>query len=138
MFFGKLPSAPQARRPGRASRQPSASVRATINAKRMRGIPIRSVMYLTREHGGERAAVRFSAARTDQVIRTLRSPRPSLLVVIGGLHSSYVELLSLNFFVGSFQMYFVKRILPFILVLIVGYTLGYQDAYRGPDSLGWK
>ena len=35
-------------------------------------------------------------------------------------------------------MYFVKRILPFILVLAIGYTLGYQDAYRGPSSLGWK
>ncbi len=33
---------------------------------------------------------------------------------------------------------FAKRVLPFILVLAVGYTLGYQDAYRGPSSLGWK
>ena len=31
-----------------------------------------------------------------------------------------------------------KRVLPFILVLAVGYTLGYQDAYRGPSSLGWR
>lgn len=31
----------------------------------------------------------------------------------------------------------VKRILPFIVVLALGYTLGYQDAYRGPKSLGW-
>jgi hypothetical protein len=35
-------------------------------------------------------------------------------------------------------MFFVKRILPFILVLAIGYTLGYNDAYRGPSSLGWK
>ena len=33
---------------------------------------------------------------------------------------------------------FLKRILPLILALIIGYTLGYQDAYRGPASLGWK
>lgn len=33
---------------------------------------------------------------------------------------------------------FLKRILPIILALLIGYTLGYQDAYRGPDSLGWK
>jgi hypothetical protein len=32
----------------------------------------------------------------------------------------------------------LKRILPFILVLAAGYALGYQDAYRGPKSLGWK
>jgi hypothetical protein len=32
----------------------------------------------------------------------------------------------------------VKRVLPFILVLALGYALGYQDAYRGPASLGWK
>ncbi len=31
----------------------------------------------------------------------------------------------------------VKRILPFIVALALGYTLGYQDAYRGPKSLGW-
>jgi hypothetical protein len=35
-------------------------------------------------------------------------------------------------------MFFVKRVLPFILVLAIGYTLGYNDAYRGPSSLGWK
>jgi hypothetical protein len=35
-------------------------------------------------------------------------------------------------------MFFVKRILPFILAIAVGYTIGYNDAYRGPDSLGWK
>ncbi len=35
-------------------------------------------------------------------------------------------------------MFFVKRVLPFIVVLAIGYTLGYQDAYRGPSSLGWK
>jgi hypothetical protein len=35
-------------------------------------------------------------------------------------------------------MFFVKRILPFILILAIGYTLGYNDAYRGPSSLGWK
>ena len=35
-------------------------------------------------------------------------------------------------------MSLVKRVLPFILVLAIGYTLGYQDAYRGPASLGWK
>jgi hypothetical protein len=32
----------------------------------------------------------------------------------------------------------VKRILPFIVVLALGYTLGYQDAFRGPRSVGWK
>ena len=32
----------------------------------------------------------------------------------------------------------LKRMLPFIAILAVGYTLGYQDAYRGPSSLGWK
>lgn len=35
-------------------------------------------------------------------------------------------------------MFFVKRVLPILLLLAVGYTLGYQDAYRGPSSLGWK
>jgi hypothetical protein len=35
-------------------------------------------------------------------------------------------------------MFFVKRVLPFLVVLALGYTLGYQDAYRGPASLGWK
>jgi hypothetical protein len=35
-------------------------------------------------------------------------------------------------------MFFVKRVLPFILALALGYTLGYNDAYRGPASLGWK
>jgi len=35
-------------------------------------------------------------------------------------------------------MPYVKRILPFVLVLALGYTLGYNDAYRGPASLGWK
>ena len=33
---------------------------------------------------------------------------------------------------------FLRRILPILIALILGYTLGYQDAYRGPDSLGWK
>ena len=33
---------------------------------------------------------------------------------------------------------FLRRILPLLLALIIGYTLGYNDAYRGPDSLGWK
>lgn len=32
----------------------------------------------------------------------------------------------------------LKRVLPFIAILAIGYTLGYQDAYRGPSSLGWK
>lgn len=25
-----------------------------------------------------------------------------------------------------------------ILCIVIGYTLGYQDAFRGPSSLGWK
>jgi len=33
--------------------------------------------------------------------------------------------------------YTLKRFVPFILVLAIGYTLGYKDAYRGPSSLGW-
>lgn len=33
---------------------------------------------------------------------------------------------------------FAKRVVPLFLVLALGYTLGYQDAYRGPLSLGWK
>ena len=32
----------------------------------------------------------------------------------------------------------VRRVLFVIAMLVVGYTLGYQDAYRGPSSLGWK
>jgi hypothetical protein len=32
----------------------------------------------------------------------------------------------------------VKRFAPFLVLLALGYTLGYQDAYRGPSSLGWK
>ncbi len=35
-------------------------------------------------------------------------------------------------------LFLVKRVLPFILVLVAGYTIGDQDAYRGPSSLGWK
>jgi hypothetical protein len=31
----------------------------------------------------------------------------------------------------------VKRFVPFLLLLTLGYTLGYNDAYRGPSSLGW-
>jgi hypothetical protein len=31
----------------------------------------------------------------------------------------------------------VKRFVPFFLLLALGYTLGYNDAYRGPRSLGW-
>ena len=30
-----------------------------------------------------------------------------------------------------------RFILP-ILGILIGYGLGYQDAYRGPSSLGWK
>ena len=33
---------------------------------------------------------------------------------------------------------FLRRILPVLVALILGYTLGYLDAFRGPDSLGWK
>jgi hypothetical protein len=33
---------------------------------------------------------------------------------------------------------FLRRILPLLLAILIGYTLGYNDAYRGPDSLGWK
>jgi hypothetical protein len=33
--------------------------------------------------------------------------------------------------------YTLKRFVPFVLLLAVGYTLGYNDAYRGPSSLGW-
>jgi hypothetical protein len=33
---------------------------------------------------------------------------------------------------------FLRRILPLLLAIVAGYTLGYQDAYRGPSSLGWK
>jgi hypothetical protein len=33
---------------------------------------------------------------------------------------------------------FLKRILPLIVAITIGYTLGYNDAYRGPSSLGWK
>lgn len=31
-----------------------------------------------------------------------------------------------------------RRILFVFITLVIGYTLGYQDAYRGPSSLGWK
>jgi hypothetical protein len=33
--------------------------------------------------------------------------------------------------------YTLKRFVPFVLLLAIGYTLGYKDAYRGPASLGW-
>lgn len=31
-----------------------------------------------------------------------------------------------------------KRIASVVALLVLGYTLGFQDAYRGPSSLGWK
>jgi hypothetical protein len=33
--------------------------------------------------------------------------------------------------------YTLKRFVPIVLLLVIGYTLGYKDAYRGPSSLGW-
>ena len=32
----------------------------------------------------------------------------------------------------------LRRFIVPILGILIGYTLGYQDAYRGPSSLGWK
>jgi hypothetical protein len=33
--------------------------------------------------------------------------------------------------------YTLKRFVPFVFFLAIGYTLGYKDAYRGPSSVGW-
>jgi hypothetical protein len=32
----------------------------------------------------------------------------------------------------------LRRFIVPILGILIGYTLGYQDAFRGPSSLGWK
>ena len=38
---------------------------------------------------------------------------------------------------GSFASFIFRRFGLIVVLLGLGYTLGYHDAYRGPNSLGW-